>query len=51
MAGVMLLRDVERRAGLAELLAGCLKDRRDPARIDHELVEMLRLWNGTEERL
>jgi hypothetical protein len=41
--GVMVLRDVERRVGLAELLAGCLKDRRDPARIDHDLVEMLRL--------
>ena len=41
--GVMLLRDVERRLGLAELLAGCLRDRRDPCRIDHEIVEMLRL--------
>src|SRR5258705_6514614 len=34
--GVMLLRDVERRVGLAERLAGCLTDRRDPARTDHE---------------
>ena len=41
--GVMLLRDVERRLGLAELLAGCLRDRHDPCRIDHEIVEMLRL--------
>src|SRR5258708_5641945 len=41
--GVMLLRDVERRVGLAERLAGCLTDRRDPARTDHELIEMLRL--------
>ena len=41
--GVMLLRDVERRLGLAEVLARCLKDRRDPARIDHDLVAMLRL--------
>ena len=41
--GVMLLRDVERRLGLAERLARCLRDRRDPDRIDHELVEMLRL--------
>src|SRR5258708_4734542 len=41
--GVMLLRDVERRVGLAERLAGCLTDRRDPARPDHELIEMLRL--------
>src|SRR5467141_59971 len=41
--GVMLLRDVERRVGLAERLAGCLTDRRDAARTDHELIEMLRL--------
>jgi len=41
--GVMLLRDVERRMGLAELLAGSLTDRRDAARIDHDLVAMLRL--------
>jgi hypothetical protein len=41
--GVVLLRDVERRLGLAELLADCVTDRRDPARIDHEIVEMLRL--------
>jgi hypothetical protein len=41
--GVLVLRDVERRLGLAELLAGCLKDRRNPARIDHDLAAMLRL--------
>lgn len=41
--GVLLLREVERRLGLAERLAGCLPDRRDPSRIDHEIVEMLRL--------
>jgi hypothetical protein len=41
--GVLLLRDVERRLGLGERLAECLTDRRDPARIDHALVEMLRL--------
>jgi hypothetical protein len=41
--GVLLLRAVERRLGLAERLAGCLRDRRDPLRIDHTLVEMLRL--------
>jgi hypothetical protein len=40
---VLLLRDVERRLGLGERLAECLVDRRDPARIDHALVEMLRL--------
>ena len=41
--GVLLLRGVERRLGLAERLAGCVVDRRDPARIAHEIVEMLRL--------
>jgi hypothetical protein len=39
----LLLRHVERRLGLARRLAGCLRDRRDPARIAHKLVEMLRL--------
>jgi hypothetical protein len=34
---------VERRLGLAARLARCLTDRRDPARTDHELIEMLRL--------
>ena len=41
--GVMLLREVERRLGVAALLAGCIVDRRDPCRIDHALGEMLRL--------
>jgi Transposase DDE domain group 1 len=41
--GVVVLRDVERRLGIAERLAACLTDRRDAARIDHEIVEMLRL--------
>ena len=41
--GVLLLREVERRLDVATLLAGCLRDRRDPGRIDHAIVEMLRL--------
>jgi hypothetical protein len=41
--GVMLLRDVERRLDLAERLAGCMRDGRDPSRIEHEMIEMLRL--------
>ena len=40
--GVLMLRDVERRLGVAERLADCLVDRRDARRIDHEMVEMLR---------
>ena len=42
-AGVLLLREVERRLGIAERLAGCFVDRRDPTRIEHQIVEMLRL--------
>ena len=41
--GVLLLRDVERGLGIAERLVACLRDRRDPARIDHRLAEMVRL--------
>jgi hypothetical protein len=41
--GVLLLRGVERRLGIAERLSGCMTDRRDPTRIDHTLAEMLRL--------
>ncbi len=42
-AGVLLLRGVERRLGLASRLAACLNDRRDSHRIDHTIEEMLRL--------
>jgi hypothetical protein len=42
-AGVLLLRGVEKRLGLAERLASCLKDRRKPECIVHPLEEMLRL--------
>jgi len=41
-AGVLLLREVERTLGIAERLAACLTDRRDPSRIGHTLAEMLR---------
>ncbi len=42
-AGVLLLRRVERRLGLAARLSSCLKDKRDPDRIEHTVEEMLRL--------
>jgi hypothetical protein len=42
-AGVLLLREVERRLGIAKWLAACIPDRRDPDRISHGLEEMLRL--------
>jgi Transposase DDE domain group 1 len=41
--GVLLLRGVEQHLGVAARVAGCLRDRRDPDRIDHEIAEMLRL--------
>ena len=40
--GLVLLREAERRLGLAGLLAGCIRDRRDPALITHTLAEMVR---------
>ena len=42
-ASVLRLREVERGHGFAERLAVCVTDRRDAARIDHTVVEMLRL--------
>ena len=33
--GLVLLREEERRLGLADLLANCLRDRRDPALVTH----------------
>ncbi|MGH6878706.1 MAG: transposase, partial [Rhizomicrobium sp.] len=41
--GILLLRDVERRIGIAARLASCIRDRRKPERIEHTLEEMLRL--------
>jgi hypothetical protein len=40
--GVMLLAMAERRLGVAERLARCFPDRRDPARITHTLADMIR---------
>ncbi len=40
--GVLLLREVERKLGIGDRLAASLRDRRDPARIDHTLAEMIR---------
>jgi hypothetical protein len=42
-AGVLLLRGIERRLGLSERLAACMRDQRDQTRIDHPLEEILRL--------
>src|SRR5271156_6213487 len=40
--GVMLLSMAERRLGVAERLARCVPDRRDPSRIAHTIADMIR---------
>lgn len=42
-AGVLLLRGVERKLGLAGRLASCIRDKRDPDLIEHPIEEMLKL--------
>ena len=42
-AGVLLLRGVERKLGLAGRLASCIRDKRDPDLIEHTVEEMLKL--------
>src|SRR5258707_15144878 len=42
-AGVLVLRSVEKKLGLAARLAACIRDRRKPERVEHPLDEMLRL--------
>lgn len=42
-AGVLLLRNVEKKLGIAQRLSGCLKDKRDPDLITQTVEEMLRL--------
>jgi hypothetical protein len=41
-AGVLVLAEVERRLDIAERLARCLADPRDPERVRHTVVEMIR---------
>jgi hypothetical protein len=40
--GLLVLREVERRLGLADRLAACLKDRRAPEKVVHRLAEIIR---------
>ena len=40
--GALLLREVERRMGLADVLASCLTDQRDPGRVQHSYTSMIR---------
>jgi len=41
-AGVLLLRAVDDRLGLTQRLAGCLTDRREPAKVRHDVLSLLR---------
>ncbi len=41
-AGLTPLREIERRNGLARLLASCLDDPRDPSKVQHGLAEIIR---------
>jgi hypothetical protein len=40
--GLLLLRETERRLGIANRLAGAVRDRRDQSSIDHQLPELLK---------
>src|SRR5215469_3501107 len=40
--GLLALREIERRLGLAERLAGCLKDPRMPEKVVHRAAEIIR---------
>jgi len=41
-AGILLLAAIEQRLQIAERLAGCIEDPRDPERVRHSLAEMIR---------
>ena len=41
-AGLTLLREIERKAGLAQRFADCLCDPRDPAKVQHGLADIIR---------
>jgi hypothetical protein len=41
-AGILLLSAIEQQLKIAERLAACLEDPRDPERVRHELAEMIR---------
>ena len=40
--GVLLLAQIERQLGLAERLAKCIEDPRDPNAVQHSIAEMIR---------
>ena len=40
--GVLLLRKIETRLGLADLLSSCIRDKRDPSCVTHSHADMIR---------
>ena len=40
--GLLLLREAERSLGICGRLAGSLTDRRDPTRVEHQLIELIK---------
>jgi hypothetical protein len=46
--GILLLSAVEQRLKIAERLAACLEDPRDPERVWHELADMIRFCHGPQ---
>ena len=40
--GAMLLREVDKRTGISERLAGCFRDYRQPERVEHPVLSMIR---------
>lgn len=48
--GVLILRDVEKKLGIAARRASCLKDRRDPDLVAHKDADLLRLSTFAKER-
>ena len=41
-AGVLLLRRLDERLGLTQRLAGCLEDQREPVKVRHDVLSLLR---------
>ena len=44
--GLLVLREVERRLGVADRLAACIDDPRDPDLITHSLADIIRVTDG-----
>jgi hypothetical protein len=40
--GVLILREIEKRLGIAAILSACVPDARDPSRVIHSHADMIR---------